>query len=523
MLLLGLLASLAQAAALSPRTWYRAPSTPHGDVTGSPVSAAGTTYTVPYARPPIGTRRFADPVPIDRWSAYAGGKTQKVCPQVGVDASEYSEDCLYLTVHQPNGADRGDLPVFFWIHGGSFRQGGINDLDALAFATKQNMIVVTVQYRLGVLGWTKYDALGLGGNLGLKDIIMALKFVQTDIASYGGDPTRVTIAGQSSGAEIVKSLLVTPSATSLFARAIMHSAPLDSVDQSPAVANEVGAEVLNSLGCKDVACLRDLSLDKIIATDGSIASSGLSLAGALGPEVAFAEPLHTVVDGSLVTRSFREVVESGGRLEGGNKELIFTTVKNEACEAVDQVTVYESLDSDDFDTYAGAFFASRLPTIDSSGLYDPAQLSGSDATRLALVSLATDFTYTCPVQRAAVKTANGSSNSQKVYLGEFDLGVPSASADCPLCDGLVGHEDDIYVLFDRKSSNLTLNTAQKALRAEVQERWGSFARNGNPTARGYAAWPTVSASQGDLNVLVLGGASSGKSTIRKSQRAEDVR
>ncbi|GAA5830817.1 hypothetical protein JCM11251_001085 [Rhodosporidiobolus azoricus] len=547
--LFGLLA-VANAAPLSPRAWYKSTGTPHGSVLPYTTSL-GDRYTVPYAKAPTGSLRFKDPVPIDSFAGsrhfarcrkprkprrYDASKLPPACPQ-GYDASAGSEDCLYMTIYAPPAAnDFRDLPVFVWLHGGSFFDGSSSALDGAALARSQEMIVVTVQYRLGALGWLKSDALGLDGNYGLKDVIQALKVIQTDISSFGGNPKSVTLAGQSSGAEIIKSLLVTPSATPLFARAILQSAPLDTVDQSPAVANDVSSVFLSGdygmVNCDTISCLQEKNLQDILLAQGSIrfwASTRDLVDGA-----ALAEPLRTVIDGSLVTRDFRQVVSSGGQLEGANKEIIFTTVTDEGCSTISGLSVSadgttppllnDHTDPAVFPLAVGLAYPDQASSILASGLYDPDTAANADSVRESLLRLNTDFSWTCPNQQTAVRLTASSGFSKKVYLGEFDLGVSHDGGSIDFCKNRVDHEDDIAVVF---SSPSTHSGAQKTLASEVQARWGAFAATGNPTPKpnfgGYSSWPTVSAFTGDLNVLQLGNTSNGKSAIAKSQRDEQCK
>ncbi|GAA5968834.1 hypothetical protein JCM11641_000751 [Rhodosporidiobolus odoratus] len=523
--ILGLLASLAQAAAVFPRGSTSTISTPHGSITGLS-SSAGTRFTVPYARPPIGTRRMTAPVEVKHFSflrrsyrrsrvnrRYDGTGLPKACPQLQMDPSEYSEDCLYFTVYSPPTANlHSRLPVLFWIHGGSFHQGQSAGLDGAALAKSQNMVVVVVQYRLGILGWLNFDKYRLDGNNGLRDVIMALQFVKSDIAAYGGDASRVTLAGQSSGAEIIKTLLVTPSAAPLFARAILQSAPLDTVDQPRDVANQVGQYVITDLKCRNWRCLQTTGLDALLVTqDKLVTASNLQQLGI--PGVAQAEPLRVMVDGSLVPRDFREIVSAAGKV-ASDKEILFSTVKDEGCLAISTIAD-GPLPAAYFPALVQQAFTSRADTILSSGLYDPSLLAGDeDAVRNQLVRLVTDFTWVCPNKQAATSL----SASQKVYLAEFDLGVSYLNGAVDFCKGRVDHQDDIFTLF---TSPYPLSATQKALSAEVQARWAAFARNGSPNTPTYFGWYTVSAAKNELDVIVLGADSKGNSVMKKDQRNQE--
>jgi para-nitrobenzyl esterase len=185
---------------------------------------------IPYAR----AARFAAPQPIAPWSDTRDATTRgPVCPQLPsrlewvtgpvVDGLEMSEDCQVLSVVAPS--DAKALPVMVWLHGGAYLSGGgeARQYDAEELARRSRVVVVRVGYRLGVLGY-----LGPSGvdNLGLRDQILALKWVHENIGAFGGDPERVTVFGQSAGADSVLSLILCEQTTGLFQRAIMQSAPL---------------------------------------------------------------------------------------------------------------------------------------------------------------------------------------------------------------------------------------------------------------------------------------------------------
>ncbi|BGP31696.1 hypothetical protein JCM10296v2_003470 [Rhodotorula toruloides] len=544
--LLSFLAGSCNAAVIA-RDATKTLSTPRGIV--QPFSSNGVDrYTVPYAVPPVGTNRFQDPVDIRSFASSISlalsprschaprslsldaSKLPPVCAQLDATGQfTGSEDCLYVTIYTPSTATPASkLPVLTWVHGGSFMSGGTADLDPSAFAKTQNAVVVLVQYRLGVLGWLKYDKYGLAGNYGLKDVILALKFVQSDIATYGGDPSTVTLAGQSSGAEIVKSLLVTPSASNLFRRAIMHSAPLDYNDQTVETANGVGAAFVDRFAhCRGWVCVKSASLDSILAWQGELAQQA-QLGNLSVPGVSMAEPLKTCIDGSLVTRDFRQVVQSGGQLENPSRELIFTTTKDEACLTIYQVFgLYfgggpfpQTLNDPSVQGMLAMFYGSRVAAINQSGLWDASLLGGDDdAVRKQLARLGTDFVWTCP----NTISARSLSIAGKVFLAEFDIGVPFNGASTPpLCKDRVGHQDDLPLLFRIPSSSARLTFVQQNAQLELFTRWSAFMRNGDPNASGYAAWPLVGGQAGQEKVFVFGGADGkSKGAVQTAPRKDE--
>ncbi|ORY88073.1 Carboxylesterase [Leucosporidium creatinivorum] len=470
-------------------------TTSKGSVSGYAGSVANR-YVVPYAEAPIGARRFQDPVALSAFKAYDGSGLPPACPQWSID--NISEDCLFLSIYTPTGATSSSkLPVMFWIHGGSFYAGATTNygLDGSELANAQNMIVVTVQYRLGLLGFMKNDGLRLSGNYGLKDVIMALNYVKTEIKAFGGDPSRVTLAGQSSGAELIKTLLVTPSATSLFARAILQSAPLDSHDQTIAVGNSVGVLAASYLDCTTLACLKSASVDSLLNSQAGVVYSAQAnqIAGIRVPE----SPIRPVVDGKLVTREFRSVVASGQALEGPTKPLIFTTMKDENALAISGLFA-APIPASDFNGDVALFFSERADTIINSGLYDPSLYSGDDATRLALTDVGTDFSWTCANQQTAI---NVTAAGQTVYQGQWNLGVSYTNRTNSFTAFKAAHQDDIYAVFNPTSIGLT--RGQSALVKEVQARWGAFVKTGSPNSASYPTWSPL-ASGSNLNLLVLG-------------------
>lgn len=163
-------------------------------------------------------------------------------------------------------------------------------------------------------------------------IIMALRYVNTEISAFGGDPARVTLAGQSSGAELVKTLLVTPSATPYFARAILQSAPLDLKDQSIEMGNRISQLALSNLNCTSTACLASASVEGLLAAQDQIIALGQ--AGGITGLSATESFIRPVVDRKLVTREFREAVARGEPLEGPRKKLMLTVMKEEGALAI---------------------------------------------------------------------------------------------------------------------------------------------------------------------------------------------
>ncbi|CAG4931000.1 unnamed protein product [Colias eurytheme] len=186
---------------------------------------------IPYAEPPLGDLRFQAPKPKTPWTGVRQAKQHgPVCCQydyLKTLQKKGEEDCLYLNVYTPNISPQEPLPVMVYIHGGGFVSGSSNDdLFGPEFLIKHNVILVTINYRLEVLGFLCLETEDIPGNAGMKDQVAAFKWVQSNIQSFGGDPNKVTIFGESAGAASVSLHLVSPMSKGLFKRAIMQSGTL---------------------------------------------------------------------------------------------------------------------------------------------------------------------------------------------------------------------------------------------------------------------------------------------------------
>ncbi|KAM0787370.1 hypothetical protein ACM66B_003456 [Microbotryomycetes sp. NB124-2] len=482
--------------------------TTKGTVTGRQAQRVRR-FNVPYAQPPVGALRFKDPLPISSLNNYDATGLPPACPQPRPVAT--SEDCLFLTVYTPDTAtSRSNLPVLVWLHGGSFYYGSTTayGIDGSDLVKRENVVVVTVQYRLGALGFAKNDALGLTGNYGVKDVVAALQFIQSDIKAFGGDPNKVTLAGQSSGAELVNTLLAIPSATGLFSRAILQSAPLDWLDQTQEIASTVGDMFASYLECSTAECLTQAPVDAILGAQAAVMGVGAS-GGVPGVQM-LQSVFRPVVDGSLVTHNVRDV---SGR--SNEKAVMITTMRDEAAQ---QIAQYFSSPQPDFmfQPLVSTFFPSRAQTIISSGLYDPTtNFSGDDRVRDSFTRIATDFMWTCPNQQVAIKMAE---RGQKVYLGQFDLGISYSNQTIAYTADKPVHEDDLLAVF--WPAGQTLTRQQKTLADEVQQRWTSFIKSGSPNRPGLAQWNQV-AAQDNLDLLVFGAVvTDGRSRVQRLQRPE---
>ncbi|QJX48040.1 carboxylesterase family protein [Hymenobacter taeanensis] len=226
---------------------------------------------IPYAQPPVGALRFRPPQPLRRHSGtLAAVQFGSRAPQAGgPNGVQGSEDCLYLNVWAPpRSTPKQRRPVVVWVHGGAFTGGSGQDNDTWTFAAQDTLVAVSINYRLGSLGFLELgNRLGpkyaQAGNSGLLDAVAALRWVHQNIAAFGGDPNRVTIMGESAGAKLVGALLVTPAAQGLFQQVILESGAVQAV-RDTATAGAVARQLLQALHLPNAQALLTLPADSLV-------------------------------------------------------------------------------------------------------------------------------------------------------------------------------------------------------------------------------------------------------------------
>lgn len=302
-ILCGLLASTAATSATAADKSGPVVKTVEGPVTGLVRNGVYEFLGIPYAAPPVGKWRWMPPQPVVKWKEPRDATHfGNICAQVttlGVFAGPASvdEDCLYLNVFtiklgKGDTPPPGGLPVIVWIHGGGNFDGTAADYDGTKLATGGPLgvptVVVTINYRLGLLGFLAHPALDAENhsfaNYGIMDIQAALRWVQRNAAVFGGDPARVTLGGQSAGATDTGANMIAPSSAGLFRRAIFQSAPLNALPPL-SMGLSRGSDFAKAAGCGSgadaatAACLRALSVSKILQLQGTAGGSGPYVTG----------------------------------------------------------------------------------------------------------------------------------------------------------------------------------------------------------------------------------------------------
>lgn len=277
---------------------------------------------IPYAKPPIGSLRFANPVPSEPWTGVLSATTPKQdCLQknylLPIPVTSGQEDCLYLNVYVPKKASKIILPVMVYIFGGGFFSGSANPYihGPEYFMDTQQVILVTVAYRLGALGFLSTGDESCPGNFGFKDQNLALKWIQQHIKAFGGDPNRVTIFGQSAGGVSVHMHMLSPLSEGLFNQAIVMSgnaaapynkAPKDPLQQTKDQAKFCGIENANKMKSEQLI----KALRKVNAT--TLVDSGDEFKyWHVDPLVTFRPAIEPDIEGAFMTRDPKEIIRTG--------------------------------------------------------------------------------------------------------------------------------------------------------------------------------------------------------------------
>jgi len=458
---------------------------PAGAVRGQAEGDLRAFKGIPYALPPIQGRRWQPPVAMPRWqgardaTAFGPACIQPQSRTVSVYSGEQlptSEDCLTLNIWAP--AQARNAPVFLWIHGGALSGGSSREAlyDGRKLA-RRGVIVVSINYRLGVLGWLAHPGLSaespqrLSGNYGLLDQIAALKWVQANIAAFGGDPANVTIAGESAGGLSVMYLLGSPAARGLFAKAISESGYMVSMQELKhsvygAPSGEAVGQMLSAgLQAPGVADLR--AIDAQTLTD-SAAKLGFAPFG--------------VVDGSVLPEQMASYFEAGkqahvpllvGFNQGEIRSLMVLAPKPPATAAE-----YEATIRDRYGELADNFLK----------LYPAATYKES------IIATTRDMLYGWTAERMA---RNQTAAGQPAYLYLWDHGYPAAD-DAGLHAFHASELPFVFGNLDRTPPHwprIPDAAGEHALSDAMADYWTSFAKTGQPTAGNAPAWPAYGAAQ----------------------------
>jgi para-nitrobenzyl esterase len=445
--------------------------TVHGTIRGDVAEFLG----IPYAMAPVGELRWQPPKRHVHWSGILdASRAGSACAQMRFrhPGMEGSEDCLYLNIYTPEGAGRR-LPVMVWIHGGTFIGGAGAWYPAKALVARGNLVVVTINYRLGPFGFLASRSLDAGdprghsGNYGLLDQQAALRWIRDNIGAFGGDPHRVTVAGQSAGAISIGLHLVSPAAAGLFTQAILESGPFLGPlhhTRTLAEAEARGDNFAVKLGCdktSDVAaCLRAKTTAQVLAA----IPANLLEAGDL--------PWAPIMDGDLIPTQPADAIAAGrfnkvAVINGSNRnEGTLMTAFGKPLSTQQYIqSVKERAGGD----------AARVLTA-----YPPAAYASPAQAAAAALG---DLFFSCRILVASELLAA----SMPVYEYEFDdPHAPNTSYPDPAFPLGACHGSEIQYVLGSIVGDDSASPAQRALSDAMMDYWIEFITSGNPG--GSPAW-----------------------------------
>ena len=441
---------------------------------------------IPYAAPPVGPLRWASPQPAAQWEGVRPARTPgNRCAQAQglIDEASNTEDCLYLNVTTPRHTAALPLPVMVWIHGNGYISGAGSLYHAEQLASTGKVIVVSLNYRLGIFGFLAHPALDhgkarhLSGNFGLEDQQAALRWVQRNAAAFGGDPSNVTIFGESAGGTSVCSHMAAPSSAGLFDKAILQSAQCTGDNWSPgpptwfprprAEREQHGLDVAAELGCPDTrtaaACLRAKPVQELAKwSDDGIGSGPTTGRGLLprSPQRAFA------------TGHFNRVPLIHGTTR--DEHHLFTAAIETA---TGQQTTEASYQEQMHTLFKPADATRILARYPSRHFHSPGE---------ALSTVVTDWAWGCP----ALARDRTLSAHVPVYAYEFaDKRAPwFTTLPQPNFPTGAFHGGELQYLFQDEQLPGPQTVDQRRLAAQMIRYWSQFAYTGNPNRSGQPLW-----------------------------------
>ena len=453
-------------------------ATSTGRILGKDMGDVQAWLGIPYAAPPVGKLRWAPPQPPASWEGVrAMDRYGNVCMQPKLlalaEPAPMSEDCLTLNVWAPKDARKAAVMV--WIHGGAFIEGsGAQALYEGTELSRQGVIVVTLNYRLGDFGFFAHPELKGETNFGLADQIAALRWVKQNIAGFGGDPQNVTIFGESAGGSSVNYLMISPEARGLFQKAMAESGGAQAHPQTLHELEQECAGRAKQWGAANLAALRELAAETIEATPRRLAL------GAVGP----------VVDGKYVRENIIDAF-AGGK----------------------EAPVPFLLGANSFEASLMSLFGINADNLlaQSGAMRDKVRQFYGDDPHKAAQGLFTDAVFLAPARYLAVQMEKV---KQPAYLYFFSYVAERRRAQAPGTQ----HGGEIPFVFDHFPAIMKpfVTPADRQMADTVSSAWVQFAKTGNPNRAGLPEWPAYSAA---TDRLLEWGAPIG---VRQHFRAEQL-
>ena len=463
-----------------------------GLVRGAEAAGVRQFKGIPFAAPPLGALRFEPPAPVVPWQGVLDASQYRAaCPQAmrfGLTEASDEEDCLHLNVAVPATPDKGLLrPVLVWFYGGAFVGGSTKLYPLDHLAREGDMVVVSSNYRLGPLGFMAHPAFGadFNGGYALEDQRQALRWVQQNIAAFGGDPRNVTIGGVSAGAASVCMHLIAPERTAgLFHKAIIQSAGCTWQMRPVAEAQKSGLEVAKIVGCTDpataLACLRSKSAHDLVAAGTTVAGKDyLAFAPSYGTKALPRPSAEAFASGNFVRVPI---------LNGGAKDEMRVYVGYEV-EAGVKITP---------EVYRERLRALYGKNADAVITNYPVERYSSPPT--ALGSVMSDFMPGAGLNMCLfLRTAWLASRYVPVYEYEFaDPNAPPVMKNPGMELGAV-HTAEMPYLFPRFSNTSRLDGPEvepgsQPLSTQMVAYWSAFVHTGVPSVKGLPQWQPFAAN-----------------------------
>ncbi len=454
-----------------------------GTIRGAQQSGVRSFLGIPYAAPPLGELRWKVPQPVDPWTGVQPAlQVGSECPQSFLGAAD-DEDCLYLNVWAPTNAKK--LPVMVWIHGGAFISGSGGDKwyfgNQLA---ARGVVVVSMNYRLGALGFFAHPALDTddpsfptSGNYGLEDQRAALEWVQRNIAAFGGDPTRVTLFGESAGGFSVCAQYLSSRTSGLFEAAISESGLCGATIVAPghATAESLGLDLAQQLGCTGpgaLDCLRAVNVDTLLSATALPPVANQTPGGPFYQSSVLASGLPNI-DGYVIEQPLRQWFASGSYEP---RPLVIGNVKDEG--TLFHAPIYALAVTDDASYRAALAVRFGSANVDAIVAQYPSGSSPNDA----LAQVTGDAFFVCPSRQAARGAVTAGA---PVWRYSFEQPM-----DQPFAQGLgVFHSSEIPFVFGNDDFPLGRIGGATDIVELVQTDWTAFAKAQDP---GWTAYDPTS-------------------------------
>lgn len=454
---------------------------------------------IPYSEPPVGVRRWRPSEPHRPWKgvlkATAFGPQCAQSSTLGVFAgpTNSNEDCLYLNVYAPASrtATTKPLPVIVWLHGGGNVAGAADPYDAVKLAVNGRTVVVTINYRLGVMGWIAHPALDREGhpfgNYGLLDQQLALRWVRRNISAFGGDPGNVTLAGQSAGSFDVQAQMASPMAAGLFQKAIWESGVSEPSSLPDAEANAVA--FAKEAGCGEgtdatvATCLRRVPAERL-----------MSIQGVAGKYPVSNGVVSAIADGEIIpTAGLKAAFRSGAfnkvpvlSSTARDEWSFFVAVEQSAAEGRRPPTAA------DYQAFLRKTFSGRAGVdLEKIRTEYPLEAFETPSQAMTVVGTQGSPTFQCQTRRVLKLIAG----QVPVFAYQFDdQTAPSYVPDMAGYVPLAYHTGDLQYLFPGFHGGPggvahALDPMQAALSDKLVAAWTNFARDGDPNPRVRKLWP----------------------------------